>query len=317
MVDCLRYWSVRTGLAQTQLLNWLGIPASKYYDWRRRYGQPNAHNGQTPRTFWLLPEERQAILDFQSKHPEEGYRRLCYMMLDANVAAVSPSSVYRVLKGAGRLSSQRQTLSAKGQGFAQPSQPHAHWHIDVSYLNICGTFYYLCTVLDGYSRYIVHWEIRETMTEADVETILQRAHEAFPEATPRIISDNGPQFVARDFKAFVRLCGMTHVRTSPYYPQSNGKIESWHKTVKRECIRPLTPLNLNDARRIVKRFVETYNTQRLHSGIGYVTPRDRLEGLDGEIMVERGRKLAAARQARQQARSQQPCEEQRPMLVVA
>lgn len=317
MVDCLRYWSVRTGLAQAQLLIWLGIPASKYYDWRRRYGQPNEHNGPTPRTFWLLPEERQAILDFQSKHPEEGYRRLCYMMLDANVAAVSPSSVYRVLKGAGRLSSQRQTLSAKGQGFTQPSQPHAHWHIDVSYLNICGTFYYLCTVLDGYSRYIVHWEIRETMTEADVETILQRAHEAFPDATPRIISDNGPQFVARDFKAFVRLCGMTHVRTSPYYPQSNGKIESWHKTVKRECIRPLTPLNLNDARRLVKRFVETYNTQRLHSGIGYITPRARLEGLDGEIVVERRRKLANARWTRQKVRTQRQFEDQRPLLVVA
>ena len=93
MVDSLRYWSVRTGLAQAQLLIWLGIPASKYYDWRRRYGQPNEHNGQTPLTFWLLPEERKAILDFQSEHPEEGYRRLCYMMLGANVASVSPSSV--------------------------------------------------------------------------------------------------------------------------------------------------------------------------------------------------------------------------------
>ena len=317
VVDCLRDWSVRTDLAQRQLLTWLGIPASKYYDWRRRYGQPNGHNAQTPRTFWLLAEERQAILDYQSEHPEEGYRRLCYMMLDANVAAASPSSVYRVLKSAGRLNSQRQTRSAKGQGFVQPSQPHAHWHIDVSYLNICGTFYYLCTVLDGYSRYIVHWEIRETMTEADVETILLRAHEGFPGATPRIISDNGPQFVARDFKAFVRLCGMTHVRTSPYYPQSNGKVESWHKTVKRECIRPLTPLNLNDARRIVKRFVQMYNTQRLHSGIDYVTPQTRLEGLDGELMAERRRKLAAACRARPKARSQLQFEDQRPILVVA
>lgn len=87
---------------------------------------------------------------------------------------------------------------------------------------------------------------------------------------------------------------MTHVRTSPYYPQSNGKIESWHKTVKRECIRPLTPLNLNDARRIVRGFVQTYNTRRLHSGVGDVTPQARLEGLDGEIMVERRRKWAAA-----------------------
>ena len=145
------------------------------------------------------------------------------MMLDADVVAVSPSSVYRVLKGAGLIGSQGHAPSSKGQGFEQPDRPHQDWHIDVSYLNICSTFYYLCTILDGYSRTIVHWEIREAMTEADIETILQRGREAFPGVTPRIISDNGPQFVARDFKEFVRLCGMTHVRTSPYYPQSNGK----------------------------------------------------------------------------------------------
>jgi transposase InsO family protein len=173
----------------------------------------------------------------------------------------------------------------------------------VSYLNVCGTFYYLCTILDGYSRYIVHWEIREAMTKADIETILQRAREALPGVTPRIISDNGPQFVARDFKEYIRLCGMTHVRTSPYYPQSNGKIESWHKTVKRECIRPLTPLSPEDARRIVAQFVREYNTVRLHSSIGYVTPQARLEKRDQQIIAERRRKLAAARQAREAAHS--------------
>ena len=129
----------------------------------------------------------------------------------------------RADRPAGRMGQQDYAPSTKGQGFTQPSRAHEHWHIDVSYINICGTLYYLCTILDGYSRYIVHWEIRAAMTEADVETVVQRALEAFPGVTPRIISDNGPQFVARDFTAFVRLCGMTHVRTSPYYPQSNGK----------------------------------------------------------------------------------------------
>ena len=104
---------------------------------------------------------------------------------------------------------------AKGKGFVQPLKPHEHWHVDVAYLNIAGTFYYLCSLLDGCSRYIVHWEIREAMTEADVEQIVQRARERFPGVTPRIISDNGPQFVAKDFKEFIRVCGMTHVKTSP------------------------------------------------------------------------------------------------------
>ena len=144
---------------------------------------------------------------------------------------------------------------------------HQEWHIDVSYLNIAGTFYFLCSILDGYSRFIVHWEIRDKMEEIDVETIIQRAREKFPDARPRIISDNGPQFIAKDFKEFIRIAGMTHVRTSPYYPQSNGKLERFHKTIKGECIRVKVPLSLEDARRIVTDYVEHYNLVRWDSAL--------------------------------------------------
>jgi transposase InsO family protein len=224
------------------------------------------------------------------------------MMIDADVAVCSPSSVYRVLREAGRLDRQLPKPSSKGKGFVQPLRPHEHWHVDVSYINIAGTFYYLCSLLDGCSRFTVHWEIRQSMTEADVEQIIQRARERFPGATPRIISDNGPQFIARDFKEFIRLCGMTHARTSPYYPQSNGKIERWHRILKEECIRPGTPLTLEDARRLVGKFVEYYNTVRLHSAIGYITPQAKLQGRDQEIFVERDRKLEAARERRKEKR---------------
>src|SRR5690606_6289709 len=121
------------------------------------------------------------------------------------------------------------------------------WHLDIAYLNIRGTFYFIASVLDGYSRMVVHFEIREKMEEQDIEVIVQRAREKYPGATPRIITDNGPQFIAKDFKSFVRICGMTHVRTSPYYPQSNGKIERYHRTLKGECVRPMSPLSLEDA----------------------------------------------------------------------
>ena len=141
------------------------------------------------------------------------------------------------------------------------------------------------------------------MTEAEVETIIQRARERFPDERPRIISDNGPQFIAKDFKEFIRICGMTHVRTSPYYPQSNGKIERWHKTLKGECIRVKTPLSLEDARRLVAEFVAHYNEVRLHSAIGYVTPADKLAGRDRTIFAERDRKLDAARERRKAARA--------------
>lgn len=142
------------------------------------------------------------------------------------------------------------------------------------------------------------------MTEADVEVILQRAREKFPEVQPRIITDNGPQFVSRDFKTYIRLCGMTHVRTAPYYPQSNGKIERWHKSIKSECIRPGTPLSLEDACKLVDRFVTHYNDERLHSAIGYVTPKDRLTGHDVEVLADRQRKLAEARRRRKMNRAQ-------------
>ena len=220
------------------------------------------------------------------------------MMIDADVAVCSPSSVYRVLKDAGRLDDRPVKPSSKGKGFVQPLRPHEHWHVDVTYINIAGTFYYQCSLLDGYSRAIVHWEIREAMTEADIEQIVQRGRERFPDARPRIISDNGPQFIARDFKEFIRICGMTHARTSPYYPQSNGKIERWHRILKEECIRPGTPLTLEDARRIVGKFVEYYNTVRLHSAIGYITPWDKLQGRDKEILAARDRKLEEARERR-------------------
>jgi transposase InsO family protein len=254
------------------------------------------------RDHWLEPAEKQAILDSHALHPLEGYRRLTFMMLDQDAVACSPASVYRVLKGAGLLDRHNRKPSAKGKGFEQPLKPHDHWHVDVSYLNIGGTFYYLCSVLDGCSRFITHWEIRETMTEAEVEQVIQRARERFPGVTPRVISDNGPQFIARDFKEFIRVCGMTHVRTSPYYPQSNGKIERFHRTIKGDCIRTETPLSLEDAQRVVARYVEHYNTVRLHSAIGYVTPQAKLEGRDREILAERDRKLEAARERRKQQR---------------
>jgi putative transposase len=241
---------------------------SKFSRWDRRQGTPNRHNAPIPRRSWLEDWEKAAIVAFHDRHPLEGYRRLAYMMLGADVVAVSPSSAYRVLKAAGELSPRGGKPSRKGKGFEQPLRPHEHWHVDVSYINICGTFFYLCSLLDGYSRSLVHWEIRESMTERDVETIMQRARERFPEARPRIISDNGPQFVSWEFKQFIRICGMTHVRTSPYYPQSNGKMERWFKTAKGECIRVKAPLSLEDARRLLAEFVEHYNTVRLHSAIG-------------------------------------------------
>ncbi len=301
IVRFVRDLSARTEISIRRLLAWIGLAPGRYYDWCKRVGRSNRHNGLQPRYFWLLDWERDAIIRFAQEHPLDGYRRLSYMMIDADVVAVSPSSVYRVLKQAGHGHRAGATSSRKGTGFKQPGAPHRHWHIDISYLNISGTFYYLCAILDGYSRFIVHWDIREHMRERDVEIILQRAIELYPAARPRVISDNGPQFVAREFKAYIRIMGMTHVRTAPYYPQSNGKIERWHQSLKREAIRPKVPLSLDDAKQIVASYVTHYNTVRLHGAIGYVAPADKLNGREQAIFAERRQKLAAAKASRRLA----------------
>jgi transposase InsO family protein len=235
LVDFVQHWSQRTEIGYEQLLRWIQLSSRKFRDWRSRYGKANEHNHLVPRDHWLEDWEKEAIVKFFGEYPLEGYRRLCFMMLDRDLVAVSPASVYRV---------------------------------------------------------------------ADAELVLQRGREKFPHARPQIISDNGPQFVAKDFKEFLRLWQTTHVRTSPHYPQSNGKLERYHRTLKEQAIRPKTPLTLEDARRVVGEFVEHYNTVRLHSALGYVTPRDRLEGRHQEIYAARDRKLEAARHARRQRRAQ-------------
>jgi transposase InsO family protein len=177
-------------------------------------------------------------------------------------------------------------------------EPHEHWHVDISYINVAGTFFYLCPILNGCSRAVLHWQLRHSITEVEVEIVIQAALEEYPSVRARIIADNGPQFIARDFKEFIRIVGLTHVKTSPYYPQSNGKIERWHQTLKADCLRLGCPLSVQDAQRLVGRFVAHYNTVRLHSAIGYITPADRFAARHLEIFAARDKKLDAARQGR-------------------
>lgn len=300
VVDFIRETWQLTGISRKRLIKWLNLPPSKYYEWKNRYGKDNRHNGWIPRDWWLMESERQAIIDYYTDHPFEGYRRLTYMMMDADIVAVSPSTVYRVLSKAGLLCRNTNKQSKKGTGFIQPLQVHEHWHIDICHINIDGTFYYMAIILDGYSRYVIHWEIRESMTEKDIEIIMERAKEKFPDARPRIISDNGPQFIARDFKEYIRISGMTHVRTSPYYPQSNGKVERMNGTVKHETIRKQAPQSLEEARRVVVKYIYHYNNERLHSAIDYITPVDKMEGRASMIIQQRERKLEAARKKRKE-----------------
>ncbi len=289
-----------------KLLRWCELCPRKFARWRDRYGKANEHNAQVPRDHYLEEWERQAIVNYAREHPLDGYRSLTFMMLDADIAAVAPSTTYRVLKDAGLIGRANGKPSKKGTGFVQPLAPHDHWHVDFSYLNIGGVFHFLCAVLDGCSRAIVAWDIRPTMREIDAEIVIQKARETYPDARPRIITDQGSQFKGREFKSFVAQWQASHVMTSPYYPQSNGKLERFHKTLKDQAIRPLTPLNAEEAKRITGDFIEYYNNTRLHSAIGFIAPKDRLEDRHQQIHTARDKKLEDARHRRKISRQNLP-----------
>jgi len=239
---------------------------------------------------------------FAKKHPGEGYRRLTYMMLDADIVAVSPSTTYRILKAAGLLNRWNTVKSSrKGSGFVQPTDIHQHWHIDIKYVNFKGSFLFLISVIDGYSRYIVHHELRTNMQEFDVQVTLQKALEIFPGYHPRVISDNGSQFISRDFASFLRFAGLEHVRTSVGHPQGNGKIERYHRTVQTECLDRSAMVNIDDAREQVKRFIDYYNGERLHSSLFFLTPEDFLLNRFSAKLEERNLKLLNAKLLRLKA----------------
>ncbi|MBS1552603.1 MAG: IS3 family transposase [Bacteroidetes bacterium] len=281
------------------ILKLIKLNSSKYYSWTSRQGMPNNHNGNIPKDNWLLDWEKEAIILYAKNHSGEGYRRLTYMMLDENIVAASPSAVYRILKYYGLLNKWNLTKrSSKGRGFEQPSGTHRHWHVDIKYVNYKGTFLFLISVIDGYSRFIVHHELRQNMQEFDVELTIQKALEKFPGNSPRIISDNGSQFISKDFAMYLKFAGLQHIKTSIAYPQSNGKIERYHRTIQEECLKKSSMINLDDARKQIAEYIEFYNTKRLHSSLYYLTPDDYLKGTVKEKLEARENKLQQARNNR-------------------
>lgn len=291
-----------SSLSVKDLVQRLGIPRSRWYDWIWRTGLPNRHNGRIPKAHWIFPWERQRIVEYCRDKVLIGYRRLTYMMLDANVVAVSPATTYRVLKEHGLLNPWAVGKpSLKGTGFVQPLRIHQHWHTDICYVNVLGTFYFLVTVMDGFSRLVLHHELRAHMEEYDVEIVVRRAKEKYPEACGDLISDHGPQFISKDFKHFLKEANLEQVLTSVGYPQSNGKLERYHRTVRHERVRVSSFTDHEDARGRMEEYVSYYNNQRLHSGIYYLTPREVFDGKMEDRLAERQEKLDTARMNRLQA----------------
>jgi putative transposase len=302
VVETILYYNQKTERPLKELIPYAGISRSKFYEWKQRYGIPNNHNGRVPRLYWLMEEEKDAIIEYAKRNEDkEGYRRLCYKMIDEDVAYASPSTVYRILKGKDLLNGYiTREESKKGDGYKQPERPHEEWHTDITYVNVLGSFMFLVVVIDGYSRFVVKHELRKSMKDRDVCYVLQKAHERFLKEKPRIISDRGGQFISRELQSYLRYIGLKQTYTSVGYPESNGKIERFFKTAKEECIRRNSFLSIDDARKIIDRYIDQYNYERLHSAIDYVTPYDMLTGKKEQILEERKKKLENARRIRRE-----------------
>ena len=222
------------------------------------------------------------------------------MMMDKDIVYIAPSTVYHILKSSNVMRGRNTKRSKKGTGFEQPLKPHEHWHSDITNVTIGDTVYFLISIIDGYSRSVIEWDLRKSMKAQDVGIVFQMAKEKYPDAKPRCISDNGKQYKCKEFKTFVTNNGYSHVTTSPYYPQSNGKQERFHGTLKRECIRVKCPLTREDAKNVIADYIKYYNNERLHSAIGYISPNDKFNGEEKNIWKSRDLKLKKRRLERKQ-----------------
>jgi len=241
------------------------------------------------------------VLTYAVAHPKDGYRRLTWQMIDADIAYLSESSVYRILHDADLLYRWKRR-SAAGERPQRPTRPHERWHTDLMYLRIADSWYFLVTVLDAYSRYVVHWEVLPSMRAADVRLVVQQALEATG-AHPAIVSDNGAQFTAAEFKDLVRRFALEHIRIRTYHPESNGVLERFHRST-RDALADEALANLSHARAVIARWIQHYNEERLHAGLGYLTPAEFYRGNPAARIDERQLKLERAREERRRINHQ-------------
>lgn len=287
----------RTGWTIRRILKHLGLSKARYRDWRRREAL-DALTDQSPvprTTDGILPVERAAVMAYAKTHPKDGYRRLAWQMLDADVAYVSPSSVYRILDAADLLYRWKRSAST-GTAPPQPTRPHERWHTDLMYLRVADSWYFLVSVIDAYSRYLVHWELLRTMRASDVDLVIQAALERTG-ATPDVVTDSGSQFTSLEFKSLMRRFALKHIRIRTYHPESNGVIERYHRST-REALSEHALKDLGQVRGVIAEWVAHYNDERLHASLGYLPPAEYYRGDPAARQRERQEKLARAQTER-------------------
>jgi putative transposase len=259
----------------------------------------------------LLEEEKKTVYEMANKFPEIKHRKLAYKMQNEGMCYVSPSSVYRLLKARG-LIKERETEPSEPVPDSRdggPDNPNEQWHTDITYIRVDGSWAKLVSFLDGYSRKIVHWKLSFSLSASQVSRVYDEAlkKEGLLKADekPMVISDNGPRFVGEEMTGLLEELGVDH-RTIPVdHPESNGKIEVFHKTLKYEQVYLREAYDtLMEAREDIGTFIDHYNEDRLHQGINYVTPDQKHQGNAEEIIEQREQKHEEAQERRKRINRQ-------------
>jgi putative transposase len=273
-----------------QALMALGIPKSSYYRWRQ--GQPDYGNRRRP---WnrITPEEEDKVLAVAREYTELSSRQLSAWITDNKGFAVSESTVYRILRREGLVKRQETQLTAANEYHTKTKRPHQMWATDASYFRVVGWgYYYLVTVMDDYSRFILAWKLQQDMSANSLIEVVQEAVDATGmtdvpvEDRTRLLSDNGAGYVSKAFRNYLRLVGIGHILAAPFHPQTNGKIERYHRSIKGEL--SLLPYEMpSQLERAITDFVDYYNYRRYHKALSNVTPADVLYGRREEILKHR------------------------------
>jgi transposase InsO family protein len=273
-----------------QALMAMGIAKSSYYRWRQ--GQPALRSRKVP---WnqITPEEEGKVLAVARESPELSSRQLSAWITDNEGFAVSESTVYRILRREGLVKRQETQIVAAKEYHTKTTRPHQMWATDASYFRVVGWgYYYLVTVMDDYSRFILAWKLQKDMSANSLIEVVQGAVDATGmsdvpvEDRTKLLSDNGAGYVSRAFRDYLRLVGIGHILSAPFHPQTNGKVERYQQSLKRE-VNQLPYEFPSQLERAIADFVDYYNYRRYHKALGNVTPADVLYGRKEEVLERR------------------------------
>lgn len=289
----------QSGQPVSWILVELGLTRSVYYDWLERERKGSLVDCVVvPRSpLVALHDEIEAAVAYAKAHPREGYRRLAWMMVDEDVVYLTPSTVYRILGRHDLLYRWKRPEPGQGRRVPEATYPDEVWHVALMYLWVKGRWYFLVTVLDSYSRYIVHWALALSMRAQEIAEVIAMALEKVPGKRPRIVRDNGSQFVAKEWREVMRHFELEEIPIRVRHPESNGRIERYHRSVREEAFGDTEIDNFYRARDLLEEWGGYYNEERLHSALQYLRPVDYYRGNPEALLAERKRKLreAAAR----------------------